>query len=112
MIKITISENKDAQAITLKVKGHANHDDIGKDIVCASASILTYTIAQYITFMYDKHQLKKKPTISLAEGDTEITVKPKADFYTEALHAYLVAGVGYSLLAHNYPQNVDYKGFE
>jgi uncharacterized protein YsxB (DUF464 family) len=52
MITISISENKDAKAITLKVKGHANHDEKGKDIVCASASILTYTIAQYVTFMY------------------------------------------------------------
>ena len=112
MIKITISENKDAQAITLKVKGHANYDDSGKDIICASASILTYTIAQYITFMYEQHKLKKKPTISLEEGNTEITIKPKADSYAECLHAYFVASVGYSLLAHNYPQNVEYKGFE
>ena len=112
MITISISENKDAKAITLKVKGHANHDEKGKDIVCASASILTYTIAQYVTFMYEQHQLKKKPTINLAEGDTEITVKPKAEFYGEALHLFFVQSVGYSLLAHNYPQCVDYKGFE
>ena len=40
------------------------------------------------------------------------TVKPKTEFYAEAMHTYFVAQVGFSLLAHNNPQFVEFTGFK
>ena len=112
MIKISITENKEAKAFTLKVEGHAGQAEAGKDIICASASMLSFTVAQYAKFMFDRHQLKKKPTIHLEDGNAEVTIKPKTEFYAEAMHTYFVAQVGFSLLAHNYPQYVEFTGFK
>lgn len=45
MIKVEIENNK------IEIKGHANYDDYGKDIVCASvSSILITTINAIIEF--------------------------------------------------------------
>ena len=42
MIKCIISKN------TIKISGHANYDDYGKDIVCASVSSIITTVVNII----------------------------------------------------------------
>lgn len=109
---ITIQITDDKKNLTLKVDGHSNYAEAGKDIVCASASILAYTVAQYAMYMFEKHQLKCMPTLNLVEGDTEITITPKSQHYVDGVHAYFLASIGYSLLAKSYPENVRYIGFD
>ena len=43
MIKICVKKNQ-KQFIAVTVTGHANYDDHGKDLVCASVSILAQTL--------------------------------------------------------------------
>lgn len=109
MIKIEFTTNDKHGRLSLKVKGHAGQAEIGKDIVCASASILAYTVAQVVSNIESKGGLKKTPTIKLLKGDTVITCHPKEEYMDELAHTYYVAEVGYSLLAHNYPQYVDFN---
>ena len=111
MVKAEFFTNKESGSITLKLTGHAGQAKKGEDIVCAGASILAYTVAQAMQFMYEQGELKKKPRISLKEGDTIIVAKPKPESYAEALHTFFVAQVGYHLLAHNYPQYVTLSSF-
>lgn len=111
MIRAEFFTNKESGSITLKVTGHAGQAKKGEDIVCASASILAYTVAQAIQFMYEEGDLQKQPYIKLDDGNTTIIAKPKAGSYTEALHTFFVAQVGYHLLAHNYPQYVALSSF-
>nr|WP_317284001.1 ribosomal-processing cysteine protease Prp [uncultured Sellimonas sp.] len=40
MIKITIYQNDKSEYVGFRTKGHAGYDEYGKDIVCASASVL------------------------------------------------------------------------
>lgn len=112
MVTVKFTEDKEAKTISLKVTGHAGQAESGKDIVCASASILLYTVAQYAMFAYEKHHLKKKPLVSLGDGDAEVIITPKSDHYGEALHTFFVAQIGYTLLARNYPQYVELTSFE
>ena len=111
MVQAEFFTNKESGSITLKLTGHAQQAKKGADIVCAAASILAYTVAQALQFMYEQGDLQKKPRIKLEEGDTIIVAKPKADSYAEALHTFFVAQVGYHLLAHNYPQYVSLSSF-
>ena len=111
MVNAEFFTNKESGSITMKLSGHAQQDERGKDIVCAAASILAYTVAQALQFMYEQGELQKKPHIRLAEGDTIIVAKPKPETYAEALHTFFVAQVGYHLLAHNYPQYVSLSSF-
>ncbi|SKC64633.1 ribosomal-processing cysteine protease Prp [Maledivibacter halophilus] len=43
MITIRIIQNENKDIISFSVEGHADADEYGKDIVCASISILTQT---------------------------------------------------------------------
>lgn len=111
MISVVFEENTDKGILCLKLKGHAKFGSKGNDIICSSASILAYTVAKAISFMYEEKKLCKKPNIKLNEGDAVIICKPKEDSYAEALHTFFVAEVGYSLLSQSYPQNVELKPF-
>ena len=111
MIKVKFEQCKDIEAIIMKVEGHAGLDKEGHDIICSAASILTYTIAQYLQYVYDRGGLQKKPRIDINSGDALLVAKPTKEFEGEVLNAFFVAEVGYSLLAHNYPQYVEIKMF-
>ena len=98
--------------VSLHVKGHAGQNIPGNDIVCASASILAYTLAQNIKMSEERGHLKYSPKIKLKEGDSIITCRAKdEDTYAEILHTFLVIQTGYAVLAHNYPQYVAVEMF-
>ena len=109
MLKVTFKE-KDNR-LTLELEGHAGQADIGHDIVCSSCSILAYTVAQIVKDCEVCGKLKTYPTIVLEKGEAVISCEPKDDAYVEVQHAFYVAKVGYTLLAHNYPQFVELKMF-
>ena len=93
-------------SIHMTLKGHAGAAPKGEDLICASATMLAYTVAQAVQFMHEQGKLKKKPKISLREGSATIIATPNEDDYAEALHTFWVAQCGVHVLAHNYPQNV------
>ena len=109
MLKVSFDERN--KKLKLRLKGHSGQADIGHDIVCASCSILAYTVAQMVKFEEMNGGLVSSPKIKLESGNAVICCEPKEERYAEMLHAYHVAEVGYSLLAHNYPQFVDLKMF-
>ena len=91
----------------IEANGHAGYAEAGKDIVCASVSILLYTLAQSVRNMYELGSLADEPTVALAEGDACIKCSFKDyDTFIEAFQNFSLIEVGYSLLAHNYPQYV------
>jgi uncharacterized protein YsxB (DUF464 family) len=107
MIKVKLSQNDEKKTLSLRLKGHAGQAQVGQDIVCASATMLAYTVAQMVKYMEADDKVTRASTIRLKKGNIEITCHCKTDEgYAEALHTYFVAQVGYSLLAHNYPQYV------
>ena len=109
MLKVTFTA-EDGK-LTLSLDGHAGQANNGHDIVCSACSILAYTVAQVVKFEAEKGHLKSDPTIDLGSGDAVISCEPKEENYADILKAFYVADVGYTLLAHNYPQFVDVKQF-
>lgn len=108
MIKVKYTYDKDKRECSLLVKGHAGQAEIGKDIVCASASILAYTIAQVIKLMDGNGDLAEPPTLELNGGDANIVCRAKDDnLYADLVEDFYVIRTGYVLLAHNYPQYVE-----
>lgn len=104
MIRVTFTER--GRNLSLAVKGHAEYAEHGKDIVCASASILAYTVAQFVGEAEYKGDLASPPHISMESGDTLISCEPCEDTYHAVQNVYLFAKMGYAILAHNYPQYV------
>jgi uncharacterized protein YsxB (DUF464 family) len=109
MMVIKYSNDRDKRECSLRVKGHAGQAELGQDIICASASILAYTVAQELKHMEYHRKLAKSPHIDLRSGDTNIVCCARDDkTYEEMLHTFHVISVGYALLAHNYPLYVKF----
>lgn len=109
MIQVRFEKSEDGKSLILTVKGHAGQAPKGQDIVCASASILAYTVAQAVLNMREQGKLKKTPTVRLNEGDAVITCKPNRACYNDALILFQMAETGYDLLSHKYPDFVSVK---
>jgi uncharacterized protein YsxB (DUF464 family) len=110
MLKVSF-EQKDNK-LSLKLEGHAGQADIGHDIVCASASILAYTVAQFVKEAEGSGYLKSPAELKLESGDSVISCEPTDDMLIDMQNIYLFAEKGYYLLAHNYPQFVELKQFD
>ena len=106
MVKIHFWQEKDSGTICMKVQGHANAAPYGEDLICASASMLVYTVAQAMTFYHEQGYLKEKPKIKIRSGKAKVYAVPKEDYYAETLHSFWVAQCGAHVLAKNYPEYV------
>ena len=100
MITVTFTES--GQKLSLRLEGHAEYAEHGKDIVCASASILAYTLASIVDSFDDVESI-----INLTSGDTTIECECKDKVtYVKVANAYHYTEIGYALLEQNYPQYV------
>ena len=93
--------------LSLTIEGHAGQAEHGKDIVCASASILTLSVAQMMMEMHENGNLKKDPIITLEDGKSEIMAVCKDCFsYYNAKRIFDVAYTGFAILGARYPEYV------
>lgn len=104
MIVVTLTER--GKNLSLRLEGHAGYAEHGKDIVCASASILAYTTAQFVMEAEHSGDLESPAEIRLESGDTIISCEPSEGTWLAIQNVFLFAKMGYALLAHNYPQYV------
>ena len=104
MIKITFTE--DAEILSLRVEGHAGYAEIGKDIVCSSASILAYTVAKIVNDALAKGWLKVPPIMTIESGKTLVLCEPLPEHFLEVESAYNFAKEGFQLLSQNYSEYV------
>ena len=111
MINATFNYNKELGTIAMCVDGHAGQAEKGHDLICSAASMLAYTISQYVHYVDKLGGIKVKPHIELEDGHMLVEVSPTEDYIAEVLNAFFVAEVGYSLLAQNYPQYVELNMF-
>ena len=108
MIRVEIKYDRDKREASIQLEGHAGQAEAGKDIVCASASILTYTTAHIVEVMHRHGDFASPPIILLESGNATILCRANDDdIYAEVLHTFFVIQTGYRLLAHNYPQYVE-----
>lgn len=105
MIKVTFTT--EGKKLSLRLEGHAGYAEHGKDIVCASASILAYTVAQFVMEAENNGDLISPAKVQIGSGDTAIMCEPSDDAYNAIQNVYLFAKMGYVLLAHNYPQYME-----
>ena len=104
MINVTFTES--GKKLSLRIEGHAGYDEIGKDIICASASILALTVAQFVMETEHHGDLKSPAEVRLESGDTYISCEPSEEMWCGVQNMYSFAMIGYAILEHNYPQYV------
>lgn len=93
-------------SIHMTIEGHSGAAPAGEDLICASATMLAYTVAQAVQFMSEQGKLKRKPKIDIKDGKATVIATPTDEDYAEALHTFFVGQCGAHVLAHNYPQHV------
>ena len=92
----------------LTVTGHAGSEEHGRDLVCASASMLAYTLAANVANMADNGQVRE-PIIKTNDGDAEISCNPRHNLKASVTLVFDSVCVGFELLAHDYPEFVKYE---
>lgn len=92
----------------LTVTGHAGSAEPGYDLVCASASILAYTLAANVANMADNGQVRE-PIMNMKEGNTEIGCKPRHNLTATVTLVFDTVCAGFSMLAHQHPEYISYE---
>lgn len=106
MVEINFYENQLKDRFEVSVKGHANTAEKGKDIVCASVSILSLTLVQTIKNMEKQDFFINPPKYKVKDGFTYVMCKPKKDCYLSVLNSLLTIKVGFNILSQGFPENV------
>ena len=91
----------------VSVRGHANSGEVGHDLVCASASILAYTLAVFVENMKAAGQVRY-PTVELKEGDALIACDPPNRYNGSVTLVFDSICGGFELLAQQHPENISY----
>lgn len=94
---VVIRQTKSRKITELKITGHADFDDLGKDIVCAAISVL----AQSVYYCLNYH-LAVPLAYSAQKGNFRLALKTEPTSETEA--AFMVAVLGFMSLEENYPK--------
>ena len=110
MIHITYRPDK----YEITIKGHANSDEKGKDIICAAASMLFYTLAACLAkspegWFAEAPDMADYLSEPERKGVSHIKCRPKSDFDITVLIMYQTVVTGFEQLAANYPDFVDLK---
>ena len=113
MVRAKFRYTPEERKLTMRVSGHAGAGPKGFDIVCAGASMYAFAIAQCIRNMDGEGKLENPPFIQTeTPGRLIVSCVPKEEHFTEAVHTFYVAQVGFRLLAEAYPDNAMLIPFE
>lgn len=104
MIQVTYFRNYNRVTVT----GHAGAAQKGEDLVCASASVLAYTLAANVSGMADNGQVRA-PVIKLTEGNAEISCNPRHNLKSVVTLVFDSVCVGFELLSKEHPQYITYE---
>lgn len=97
MVKASYTVNFDTH--TLKVSGHANYAEYGKDIVCAGVSALVQALMAWCEENYDKVD-----SMSVDKESGEVLVSCRGDEDVAAV--FYMTAIGLEQIADSYPSNV------
>ena len=92
----------------VSITGHAKSGESGHDLVCASASILAYTLASFVQNMKDAGQIHNA-TLRLTDGDALISCKSPSSHISSIMLVFDTICGGFELLARDYPDNISYE---
>lgn len=96
--------------LVYRADGHAGYGDPGKDIVCASTSILAMTLAETLSKANKCGWIGNDAIVELTPEETEVScVTEDEEVFGELARRYLTVVTGYELLARHYPNHVKFE---
>lgn len=83
-------------------------DEAGKDLVCASASILAHTLAENVANMAVNEQVRQ-PVLKMESGKCEIGCQASHKYRAVVTLVFDTVCAGFELLAVQYPAYIHYE---
>lgn len=93
------------------VSGHAGSGAAGHDLVCASVSILVYTLASFVKSMASTGRVRAS-SLKLGSGDARVSVGVDKVHDAAVTLAFDTVCGGFELLCRDYPEFVNYEILE
>lgn len=106
MIDAKFYRKAEDDSIHMEFRGHAGTAPKGEDLVCSAATMVVYTAAQALQFLYEQGRLRSKPNVCIQEGYASVSAQPKPEALFETTMVFWVAQAGAHVLRYNYPQNI------
>lgn len=91
----------------IRMKGHADFAEPGQDIICASASMLFYTLCQ--SLLSSEEHLIGEPKMQMTKGRACVECMPKEEYEANIDMIYWTVLNGFHLLAQQYPEHVNLR---
>lgn len=105
---VEVVYHRDYHRVT--VDGHAGSGEAGHDLVCASASILAYTLAgNVMNLSTGGHKVIREPKIQMEEGHAVISCSPVNRYKSTVTLMFDSVCVGFDILAQKYPEFLKYE---
>lgn len=92
----------------IEIAGHANSGEMGKDLICSAASILTVTLDKLYAKLESLDMLESRTSI-IEPGFARVSCKPKECYRCGVRLQTLAICEGYQILAEEEPEHVQYK---
>lgn len=89
------------------IKGHAHSAELGRDLICAAASALAYTLAENVNALH-LSGAAKNTIVQMREGDAEICCDAHRKMRSVATLVYDTVCRGFEILQEHYPEHVRY----
>ena len=112
MIHAMFTQDPEKGSVQMEMQGHAMTAPKGEDLVCAAATMVVYTLAQAVQFLYEQDRFLGKPKMQIVDGYANIVAYPKPNATAETLMAFWVAQAGAYVLERNYPGAVSLMPME
>ncbi len=109
MITASFEQSREKGILSMELRGHAGFAELGKDPVCAGASVLAMTAAQCVRSMEQAGRLQKKAHILIRGGRVLVTAKPREEAFDEARLLFWAVETGLRLLSEAYPGYIQVK---
>ena len=90
------------------VTGHAGSAEPGRDLICASVSILTMTLAENVKNI-SNIGCATEPVTVMQKGKAEIYCKVKTRYKKTVQQVFMSVCVGFEILANKFPEYVSYS---
>lgn len=105
MIEITYSR----EYHTFRADGHARSGEIGKDLVCAGCTTLVHTLIEALRSLHRSGALIDAPKVELTSGHASVSWTPAARMRSTVEIAVSSVVCGFSILAAQYPEYVEFE---
>ncbi|GEM_PF-540700 len=107
---VTVTYNPDKHL--LRIKGHAEYAEKGKDIICAAISTTFYSLANFLN-QYDQkatfHKFEIADNFLTQHGVTTIWAVPKSEYEYLIDHDFCYALSAFEMIQSRYPECINLR---